>query len=60
MLRSLALLLEHALGRGYLAAELEDAVDAALVSTPTPDLGGSASTAEFGDAVLRSLEKVAA
>ena len=60
MLRSLALLLEHALDRRDLAAELEDAVDAALVSTPTPDLGGSASTVQFGDAVLRSLERVAA
>jgi 3-isopropylmalate dehydrogenase len=60
MLRSLALLLEHALGRSDLAAELEDAVDAALVSAPTPDLGGSATTVEFGDAVLRSLERVPA
>jgi len=60
MLRSLALLLEHALGRRDLATELEDAVDVTLVSRPTPDLRGTATTAEFGDEVLRSLEKVAA
>jgi 3-isopropylmalate dehydrogenase len=60
MLRSLALLLEHALDRRDLAAEVDAAVDAALVSTPTRDLGGSASTTLFGDAVLRSLERVAA
>jgi 3-isopropylmalate dehydrogenase len=56
MLRSLALLLRHALGREDDAAALERAVDAALVSTPTPDLGGSATTRAFGDAVLRELE----
>jgi isocitrate/isopropylmalate dehydrogenase len=57
MLRSLALLLEHALGRADLAAVLVAAVDAALVSRPTTDLGGSATTQEFGDTVLVSLAK---
>jgi 3-isopropylmalate dehydrogenase len=57
MLRSLALLLEHALQRGELAAALSEAVDAALVSQPTPDLGGTATTTAFGDAVLASLAK---
>jgi 3-isopropylmalate dehydrogenase len=57
MLRSLALLLEHALGRPELAAALVVAVDDALVSHPTPDLGGSATTNAFGDAVLALLEK---
>jgi 3-isopropylmalate dehydrogenase len=57
MLRSLALLLEHALGRPELAAALVVAVDDALVSHPTPDLGGSATTNAFGDAVLASLAK---
>jgi 3-isopropylmalate dehydrogenase len=56
MLRSVALLLEHALGERTLAAELEAAVDAALGDTPTPDLGGSASTVEFTDAVLERLQ----
>jgi 3-isopropylmalate dehydrogenase len=56
MLRSLALLLEHAAGRVDLARAVEAAVDAALATTPTRDVGGDATTAELGDAVLRSLE----
>ena len=60
MLRSLALLLEHAAGRPELARAVAAAVDRALVSSPTPDLGGSATTVEFGDAVLASLEEVGA
>jgi 3-isopropylmalate dehydrogenase len=59
MLRSTALLLEHGLGRPDDAAAVEAAVDAALVSTPTQDLGGSATTAEFGDAVLAALPTTA-
>jgi 3-isopropylmalate dehydrogenase len=51
MLRSTALLLEHGLGLGDEAAVLEHAVDTALVTLRTPDLGGSATTAEFGAAV---------
>ena len=39
-----------------LARSLEAAVDAALEQTPTPDVGGTATTSEFGDAVLASLE----
>jgi 3-isopropylmalate dehydrogenase len=56
MLRSLALLLEHALGRTDLGAALAAAVDEVLVSHPTPDQGGEATTGQFGDAVLGSLE----
>jgi 3-isopropylmalate dehydrogenase len=56
MLRSLALLLEHAAGRSDLARTLEAAVDAALAASPTPDLGGEATTAELGAAVIHSLE----
>jgi isocitrate/isopropylmalate dehydrogenase len=56
MLRSLALLLEHAAGRPELARSLETAVDDALAARPTPDLGGGATTADFGDAVIGSLE----
>jgi 3-isopropylmalate dehydrogenase len=56
MIRSLALLLEHALDRADLAAAVAAAVDDALVSNPTPDLGGAATTVELADAVLASLE----
>jgi 3-isopropylmalate dehydrogenase len=55
MLRSTALMLEHGLARPEEARALEGAVEDALASAPTPDLGGSATTAEFGDAVLREL-----
>jgi 3-isopropylmalate dehydrogenase len=55
MLRSLALLLEHALGRPDLAAALEQTVDDVLLSHPTADVGGTATTTEFGDAVLAAL-----
>ncbi len=55
MLRSTALMLEHGLARPAEARALEAAVEGALASAPTPDLGGSATTAEFGDAVLKEL-----
>jgi 3-isopropylmalate dehydrogenase len=60
MLRTAALLLTHAAGEPALAAKLERAVDAALETTPTPDVGGTATTLEFTDAVLRSLDRAAA
>ncbi len=56
MLRSLALLLVHGLDRPADAAALEAAVDEALVSAPTPDLGGTSTTRDVGDAVLRALD----
>jgi 3-isopropylmalate dehydrogenase len=55
MLRSTALMLEHGLGRPDEAGALEAAVDEALAAAPTRDLGGRATTAQFGDAVLRAL-----
>jgi 3-isopropylmalate dehydrogenase len=55
MLRSTALMLEHGLGRPGEARALAVAVEVALAEAPTPDLGGAATTAEFGDAVLRAL-----
>jgi 3-isopropylmalate dehydrogenase len=55
MLRSTALLLELGLGRADEARRLDTAVAAALAEAPTADLGGKASTAEFGDAVLKEL-----
>jgi 3-isopropylmalate dehydrogenase len=55
MLRSAALMLEHGLDRPQAAHRLEAAVDDALVRAPTPDLGGTASTAGFVEAVVASL-----
>ena len=54
MLRSVALMLSYGLGRADEAATLERAVDAALAETRTPDLGGTSTTTDVGDAVLRS------
>ncbi len=48
MLRSVALMLRHGLGRADAADALEGAVVDALRETPTPDLGGSATTRERG------------
>ena len=56
MLRSLALLLTYAFGQTDEAAALERAVDIALREAPTPDLGGSSTTSDLGDAVLRALD----
>ena len=56
MIRSVALLLLHGLGREDEAVALERAVDAALLEAPTPDLGGTSSTSDVGDAVLRNLD----
>lgn len=56
MLRSVALLLSHGLDRAGDAAALERAVDAALAESPTPDLAGTSTTTEVGDAVLRNLD----
>jgi 3-isopropylmalate dehydrogenase len=56
MLRSVALMLEHAFDQGALARFVFDSVEHALQTTPTRDTGGVASTMEFGDAVLASLE----
>ena len=52
MLRSTALMLEHGLGLSAEARRLEAAIDAALASAPTRDLGGDATTEAFGAAVL--------
>jgi 3-isopropylmalate dehydrogenase len=55
MLRSTAMLLEHGLGRLEEASALSCAVDLALVSTPTVDLGGTATTDELGAAIREQL-----
>jgi 3-isopropylmalate dehydrogenase len=56
MIRSAALMLEYGLGRAEDARRLHEAVAAALREAPTPDLGGTATTAQLGDAVVRLLE----
>jgi 3-isopropylmalate dehydrogenase len=55
MLRSAALMLELGLGQPEAAHRLHDAVDVAVRQAPTPDLGGRATTREFGEAVLGAL-----
>ena len=60
MLRSVALLLRHAAAQPKLATSLERAVDHALAHTPTADAGGSATTAEFAESVLKQLQPVIA
>jgi 3-isopropylmalate dehydrogenase len=55
MLRSTALMLEHGLGLPEEAATLARAVESALQSTRTPDLGGRATTSEVSDAVVAGL-----
>ena len=57
MLRSTAMLLTHSLGRPRDAEALDAAVAQALAEAPTPDLGGTATTRDFGDAVLRALDR---
>jgi 3-isopropylmalate dehydrogenase len=55
MLRSTALLLEHGLARPEQAEALTRAIGVALTSTPTVDLGGTATTADFGRAIREQL-----
>jgi 3-isopropylmalate dehydrogenase len=55
MLRTTALMLEHGLARPAEAKALEEAVAVALRETPTPDLGGRSTTAEFADRVVTAL-----
>jgi 3-isopropylmalate dehydrogenase len=55
MLRSVALMLAYGLDRPELATALDAAVERALETSPTPDLGGTATTGGFTDAVLGAL-----
>jgi isocitrate/isopropylmalate dehydrogenase len=57
MLRSAALMLEHGLGRPDEARRLDTAVDRALERSPTPDLGGTATTAGAVAAVVEELRR---
>jgi 3-isopropylmalate dehydrogenase len=58
MLRSVALMLRYALEQPGAARALEAAVEHAMVATPTPDLGGDATTDAFTGAVLEALQGV--
>src|SRR5438132_903251 len=60
MLRSVALLLRYGAREPELAEEVERVVGEALASTPTRDLGGSATTVDFTDAVVRALAQTGA
>ena len=55
MLLTTSLLLAYGLGEHEWAAKLDAAVAHALTVVQTPDHGGSASTADVGDAVLAAL-----
>lgn len=57
MLRSVAMMLEHAFEESVAARELREAVDGAIREAPTPDLGGTASTRDFTDKVVELLSR---
>ncbi len=57
MLRSAAMMLRYGLHRPDEAGALDDAVDEAIRTAPTQDLGGAATTEEFGDTVVELLER---
>jgi 3-isopropylmalate dehydrogenase len=54
-IRSVAMLLDHGLALTDEAARLDAALDHVVVTVLTPDQGGTATTAEFGDAVVAAL-----
>lgn len=55
---SLALALEHSLDAPHAAGALHRAIETTLAhGIRTPDIGGSASTAEFGDGILDALRR---
>jgi 3-isopropylmalate dehydrogenase len=58
MLRSVALMLRYSFGNADLAEQVDEAVDAALLAAPTPDLGGSHSTTDVTDHVLATLRSL--
>jgi 3-isopropylmalate dehydrogenase len=55
MLRSTALMLSYGLGMPERGAQLEHAIEQALAAAPPRDQGGTATTRQFGDAVLAAL-----
>jgi 3-isopropylmalate dehydrogenase len=55
MLRSVALMLAYGLEEPEFAEALDGAVDRALATSPTPDLGGDSNTEEFTGVVLAEI-----
>jgi 3-isopropylmalate dehydrogenase len=58
MIRSVAMLLQHGLGRPEEAQRVEAALAVVAQRLPTADRGGSATTSAFGDAVAAELSVV--
>jgi 3-isopropylmalate dehydrogenase len=58
-LRSVALMLEYGLERPEQARLLDAAIEQALITSPTPDRGGTATTDDFATAVLALVTKTA-
>jgi 3-isopropylmalate dehydrogenase len=58
MIRSVAMLLDHGLGRTAQAARVEAALESVAQRLPTADRGGSTGTDAFGDAVARELTTI--
>ena len=52
---SAAMMLRHGLNEDEAAVSIEEAVQSALASNPTKDLGGSAGTAEFTETAIKSV-----
>ncbi|HHO56251.1 MAG TPA: 3-isopropylmalate dehydrogenase, partial [Trueperaceae bacterium] len=52
---SAAMMLRHGLNENEAALSIEEAVQSALASNPTKDLGGSAGTAEFTEATIKAI-----
>ena len=57
---SAAMMLRHSFKQNDIATAIEHAVQEALKSNPTRDLGGNAGTAEFTTAVINALAMPAA
>jgi 3-isopropylmalate dehydrogenase len=57
MFRATAMMIRYGLGREEAAERVERAVDAATQRVGTPDVGGTATTREVGDAVVAALER---
>lgn len=59
ILLSVAMMFDYGLGMHEVGGRLSEALDRALVESPTTDLGGTATTDDFTEFVLAALEGVA-